>query len=97
MKIYFDGLWMAFSRAILVIAICALVVLVGFLLWDAWMNHKGWLMAGIGVFLALVVFFYIREKRQDDADANNGYRRYLDEDERDAMDRHMKQHPELYE
>ena len=52
----------------------------------------GWLIAGIGVFLALVVFFYIREERQDKADADNGYRQYISMDELAAQEREMEAH-----
>ena len=42
--------------------------------------------------MALVVFFYIREERQDKADADNGYRQYISMDELAAQEREMEAH-----
>ena len=97
MKIDGTNMYLAFLEAFLTLLIIALVGFIGWGLWMVFKRLSWWAVLALGVFAGLVLFFYIRDKRQDDADAANGYRRYLDEDEREAMNRHMKQHPELYE
>ena len=92
-----DNIYMAFLEAFLTFLIVALVGLIVWGLWMVFERFGWWAVLALGIFAGLVLFFYIREKRQDDADAADGFRKYASAAELEAMDRHMKQHPELYE